>query len=112
MKLKIMKRGKAPGECGITTDLFQDVGEIAVETFSKLLINALIHENANNLEECRRSLNTEKGHLIGLKIYRPVSFLSLAYKYFLKIVNRFSDTANSNHQKSREYTSLNQRAHP
>ena len=99
--LKSMKRGKAPGEDGISVDLIKDAGEIAIEKLSRLFTKCL---EAGKIPRTWKNativLIHKKGDLTDLKNYRPISLLSVVYKLFSKVItNRIADTLDSSQPK-------------
>ena len=84
-----MKRGKSPGDDGITTDLLKDAG---FEVHSKLahLFNQCLSKREVPEAWCNAIvvLLHKKGDKTNLGNYRPISLLSVVYKLFSKVLTK------------------------
>ena len=96
--LRHMKRGKAPGKDGITTDLLQFGGETLYEGLAELF-NQCIREKRipKHFSLGIVTLLYKKGDRQDLSNYRPITLLPSMYKLFTKILtNRLTKSLDEN----------------
>ena len=95
--LKGMKRGKTPGEDGISIDLILDAGDIATVKLANLFNKCLLSgKTPKAWKNATIILLHKKGDKKDLKNYRPISLLSVTYKLFTKVITaRISDSLDS-----------------
>ena len=81
------KRGKAPGEDGITSDMLKDAGDEVHKKIAQLFTQCLRKRDGPEAW-CNAivSLLHKKGDKEDLGNYRPISLLSPIYKSFSKIL--------------------------
>lgn len=85
--VKKMKKGKAPGEDGITADILHEGGEhiedILTDLFNRCLKQKDVPEDWKNAIII---LLHKKGEREDISNYRPISLLSVLYKVFTRIL--------------------------
>ena len=99
--LKSMKRGKAPGDDGISVDLLMDAGTEIHSRLAQLYTQCIRKENVPE-SWCNAIviLLHKKGDQKDLSNYRPISLLSNIYKIFSKILtNRLAKLLDENQPK-------------
>ena len=96
--LNHMKRGKAPGDDDITTDLLKDAGEDLYKKLAQLFSNCLKEKKVpESFGVGIVILLYKKGDNKELGNYRPITLLSVIYKLFSKILtNRLTKTLDEN----------------
>ena len=96
--LKHMKRGKAPGDDDITTDLLKDAGEDLYKKLAQLFTRCLKEKKVpESFGVGIVILLYKKGDSKELGNYRPITLLSVIYKLFSKIItNRLTKTLDEN----------------
>ena len=82
-----MKKGKSPGEDGISVDILKIGGEEMIRALTKLFTNCFKHRKIpDQWNNAIVILLHKKGDKEDLKNYRPISLLSVIYKIFTKIL--------------------------
>ncbi len=96
--LKEMKKGKAPGDDEIVTEVLKLGGEIIKSTLAELFSQCLQEGKVpDNWCNAVIILLHKKGSITDLGNYRPISLLSNIYKLFTKILtNRLTCTLDFN----------------
>ena len=96
--LNHMKRGKAPGDDDITTDLLKDAGEDLYQKLAQLFTKCLKEKKVpESFGVGIVILLYKKGDNKELGNYRPITLLSVIYKVFSKIItNRLTQTLDEN----------------
>ena len=81
-----MKKGKAPGEDEILTDVLKEGGEVVISKLADLFTQCIREGKIpDNWSNAIIILLHKKGNITDLGNYRPISLLSNVYKLFTKI---------------------------
>jgi len=87
--LRTMKRGKAPGEDGVTTDMLRAGSDLLVPIFTSTFNSILDGDQLPaKFADSRTLLLFEKGDPTDIANYRPISLLPTTGKLFTKVLDR------------------------
>ena len=95
--VKCMKKGKCPGEDGISVDIIAAAGEEVTKMLAHLFTKCL--KKSDVPEDWKNAIMVllfKKGEKENIKNYRPISLLSVMYKIFTKVLtNRIEGALDS-----------------
>ena len=85
--IKNMRKGKSPGNDGLTAEFYQQFGEFLEDEITELMNNIMLSgELPKSQKEATLKLLFKKGDHRHLKNWRPVSLLNVDYKILSKIM--------------------------